>query len=63
MINFYWKIKDCVDRHHVPVKELTPKEITLKSKPWFTPNINKFIMNRNILSIGKKRQPNNAKIK
>ena len=47
--DFFWKITGCVDRH-APIKELTPKEIKLKSKPWITPNINKVIR--------KKRQPN-----
>ena len=59
---FFWKITGCVDRH-APIKELTPKEIKLKSKPWITPNRNKLIRNRNKLFIRKKRQPNNAKIK
>ena len=48
---------------HAPIKELTAKEIKLKSKPWITHNINKLIRNRNKLFIRKKRQPNNAKIK
>ena len=63
MINliFFLKITGCVDRH-APIKELTPKEIKLKSKPWITPNINMLIRNKNKLFI-RKRQPNNAKIK
>ena len=53
-------IKVDEDRH-VPVKELTPTEIKLKSKAWITPNINKLIRNRNKLFIRKKRQANNQK--
>ena len=34
---------------HAPVKELSTKEIKMKSKPWITPNITKLIRNRNKL--------------
>ena len=60
--DFYWKLEDCVERH-APVKELSSKEIKMKSKPWITPNIHKLIRNRNKLFKRKKRQHNNEKNK
>ena len=56
--DFYWKLEGCVERH-APVKELSTKEIKMKSKPWINPIITKLIRNRNKLFKRKKRQPNN----
>ena len=60
--DFYWKIEGCVERH-APVKELSTKEIKMKSKPWISPNITKLIKYRNKLFKRKKRQPNSEIIK
>ena len=60
--DFFWKLNGCVERH-APIKELSPKEIKMKSKPWITPDITKLIRNRNKLFKRKKRQPNNENIK
>ena len=60
--DFYFKLSGCVDRH-APIKELTPKEIKLKSKPWITPTIIKMIKLRDKFFKRKKRQPNNDDIK
>ena len=57
--DFFWKLNGCVERH-APIKELSPTEIKMKSKPWITPDITKLIRNRNKR---KKRQPNNENIK
>ena len=59
--DFYFKLSGCVDRH-APVKELTPKELKIKNKPWITPNIIKMIKVRNKFFKRKKRQPNNDNI-
>ena len=40
--DFFWKLNGCVERH-APIKELSPKEIKMKSKPWITPDITKLI--------------------
>ena len=60
--DFFWKLNGCVERH-APIKELSPKEIKMKSKPWITPGITKLIRNKNKLFKRKKRQPNNENIK
>ena len=60
--DFYFKLSGCVDRH-APIKELTPKEIKLKSKPWITPTIMKMIKLRDKFFKRKKRQPNNDEVK
>ena len=48
---------------HAPVKELSTKEIKMKSKPWISSNITKLIKYRNKLFKRKTRQPNNEIIK
>ena len=48
---------------HAPIKELTPKEIKLKNKPWITADINKMIKIRNKFFKRKKRQLTNDDIK
>ena len=35
--DFYFRLKGCIDRH-APLKELTPKEIKQKHKPWISIN-------------------------
>ena len=60
--DFYFKLNGCVERH-APIKELTPKEIKLKNKPWITADINKMIKIRNKFFKRKKRQPTNDDIK
>ena len=42
----YTKLEASVDRH-APLKKLTPKEITIKSKPWVSTEILKMIKFRN----------------
>ena len=61
-IDFYWRLKGCVDRH-APLKRLTPKEAKLKNKPWISDEINKMIKIKHKLFHRKKRQPNSSKIK
>ena len=60
--DLFWELNGCVERH-APIKELSPKEIKMKSKPWITPDITKLIRNRNKLFKRKKIQPNNENIK
>jgi hypothetical protein len=45
---FYSKTTDIIDKH-IPVKELSRKEIKLKSKPWITQAIQKSINTKNKL--------------
>ena len=56
-LDFHVKLKGCVDRH-APIRQLTPKEVKLRNKPWITPEISKMIKIRNRLFARKKRQQN-----
>ena len=60
--DFYTKLEVSVDRH-APLKKLTPKEITIKSKPWLSTEILKMIKFRNKIFARKKRQPENENCK
>ena len=60
--DFYTKLEASVDRH-APLKKLTPKEITIKSKPWLSTEILKMIKFRNKIFARKKRQPENENCK
>ena len=60
--DFYTKLEASVDRHD-PLKKLTPKEITIKSKPWLSTEILKMIKFRNKIFARKKRQPENENCK
>ena len=56
--DFYIKLEGSVNRH-APLKELSPKEIKMKDKPWLSQVIVKMIKIRNKVFARKKRQPNN----
>ena len=49
----YTELEASVDRH-APLKKLTPKEITIKSKPWLSTEILKMIKFRNKIFAMKK---------
>ena len=61
MSDFIFKLKGCADRH-VPVRKLTAKEISLKSKPWIDSNLSKMIRIKNNLFRRKKHQPGNKSV-
>ena len=60
--DFHFKLQGCVDRH-VPLKQLTHKELKIANKPLITPAISKMIKIRNKIFARKKRQPSNGTIK
>lgn len=43
--DFYTKLKASADRH-APIKKLSSKEVSFKSKPWITPELQKLICDR-----------------
>ena len=46
--SFYSKVSSIIDRH-IPVKQLSRKELKLKSKPWITPALRKSLQVKNNL--------------
>ena len=60
--DFYTKLEASADRH-APLKKLTPKEITIKSKQWLSTEILKTIKFRNKIFARKKMQPENENCK
>ena len=60
--DFYTKLEASADRR-APLKKLTPKEITIKSKPWLSTEILKMIKFRNKIFARKKRQSENENCK
>ena len=46
--SFYSEVSSIIDRH-IPVKQLSRKELKLKSKPWITPALRKSLQDKNNL--------------
>ena len=62
MADFIWKLTGTADRH-VPIKQLSPKEVKMRINPWMTPQILKLIRIRDRLFARKKKEPDNILIK